>query len=360
MKKRLFLAFAMLMTFCSFSSGNELILLAERSFTGIEEFTGWSMFGDGQEGNLSVVPDGLAINVGTQTGNLWQPQVMVIPDGIPLKKGCHYKVVVTAKFPCNGTLQINLGSWSGNTQNTTDVVATGDYQEVGINFYDYPIDCVDDTGSGNAHVLLHCGDFLGTTIVKRVQVYKIVVDSEAYAVYTEGSSINPNTLTFYYDGRFNDRPGEVFRDFIDKLSGPEWTEGTYPIEKVVFDESFAAARPTSTLGWFSNISTLTRIEGLQFLNTSAVTSMGWMFNGCSSLTFLNLGSFDTRNVNEMTYMFYGCNSLTRIIAGGNWSTQNVTESDYMFCSCESLVGGNGTVYDPDKTDKAYAPSLDVR
>ena len=180
--------------------------------------------------------------------------------------------------------------------------------------------------------------------------------NEAYAVYTEGNGTysNPNTLTFYYDDQFNNRPGKVFRDFIGSLNGPEWIYGDYPIEKAVFDESFAAARPTSTGGWFSNITTLTRIEGLQYLNTSAVTSMGWMFNGCSSLSFLDLGSFDTRNVSVMTYMFYGCSSLTRIIAGDNWSTQNVTESEYMFGACTSLVGGEGTVYDVNNTDKAYA------
>ena len=49
MKKRLFLAFAMLMTFCSFCWAGDGTLIAERDYTGIEEFSGWNQFGDGQE-----------------------------------------------------------------------------------------------------------------------------------------------------------------------------------------------------------------------------------------------------------------------------------------------------------------------
>ena len=95
-------------------------LIAEVDFTTATEFTGWNQFGDGQEGSVELkAGEGLAITVGSQTGQLWQPQTMVIPDGsFNLEEDGNYKVVVVAKFPTAGTLQINMGSWSANDQAT--------------------------------------------------------------------------------------------------------------------------------------------------------------------------------------------------------------------------------------------------
>lgn len=178
-------------------------------------------------------------------------------------------------------------------------------------------------------------------------------NEEAYAVYYSRNQ----TLRFYYDNQAGSREEDgvqVFRNFIDSEESPKWSEGALPIVTAEFSESFAAFRPTSTLAWFSNIPTLTRIVGLQYLNTSKVTNMGWMFNGCKGLKGLNLTNFDTGNVTKMTSMFYNCENLTAIYVGLNWSTQKVTASDYMFNGCDHLVGGEGTAYDVEKTDKSYA------
>ena len=53
-------------------------------------------------------------------------------------------------------------------------------------------------------------------------------------------------------------------------------------------------------------------------------------------------------------MFKGCDHLETIYAGNGWSTDAVTESHEMFAGCEKLVGGQGTVYDEDHVDAAYA------
>ena len=49
------------------------------------------------------------------------------------------------------------------------------------------------------------------------------------------------------------------------------------------------ARPTSTRAWFAGMSNLTRIEGLEYLNTSETTDMHAMFQDCSSLTTIYVG-----------------------------------------------------------------------
>ena len=50
-------------------------------------------------------------------------------------------------------------------------------------------------------------------------------------------------------------------------------------------------------------------------------------------------------------MFDGCAALATITAS-DWSA--TVTSGNMFNGCTSLVGGNGTTYDADHTDAAYA------
>ena len=144
-------------------------LLYENDFTGITEFTGWTQFDDSQtDGKVEVDADGVAITVGIQTGQLWQPQVMVVPDGsFNLVEDGSYKIVVTAKFPTAGTLQINMGTWSANDQATFDVEASDDFQTIECDFEGWSVD------AEGAHLLFQCGDFKGTTILKKIQIYAV-------------------------------------------------------------------------------------------------------------------------------------------------------------------------------------------
>ena len=182
---------------------------------------------------------------------------------------------------------------------------------------------------------------------------------EAYACYTPSNT----TLTFYYDNQRSRRPGTTY-DLNTEFESPGWLNDLYdqstnslPITRVVFDPSFANARPTSTLGWFYGMRNLQSITGIQNLNTSEVTDMAYMFIYCESLTSLDLSKFNTANVTDMQYMFYGCESLTTIYAGSGWSTDGLNSLDYsdgMFYDCTSLVGGMGTTYDENYMDAARA------
>ena len=58
-------------------------------------------------------------------------------------------------------------------------------------------------------------------------------------------------------------------------------------------------------------------------------------------------------VAETSSMFAYCTNL-RTIYGRNWDTSIVSNSQNMFYKCNSLVGGQGTTYDPNHIDKAYA------
>ena len=178
---------------------------------------------------------------------------------------------------------------------------------------------------------------------------------EAYAVYNR-SSDNVSTLTFYYDNLRNtiQRIGIKKYDLNEGFYTPGWISDERFIEKVVFDESFKDARPTSTYCWFSGNRNLDTFVGWENLNTSEVTNMNQMFMECSSLTSVDLSAFDTKKVQTMNSMFDGCTNLTTITVGANWNTANVTTSSYMFSGCTNIVGGAGTSYNSGKVDKEYA------
>ena len=171
--------------------------------------------------------------------------------------------------------------------------------------------------------------------------------AEGYAVYTQSN----HTLTFYY----GTKPSGAF-GLNSGINYPEWYNyGTYAaVERVVFDPSFAQARPTTTAYWFYEMENLTTITGLNYLNTSEVTNMLGMFWGCKYLTSLDLSSFNTANVTNMKNMFENCDELKTITVGSTWSTEAVTSSTDMFTNCFKIEGGAGTTFSSSYTDASYA------
>ena len=135
-------------------------------------------------------------------------------------------------------------------------------------------------------------------------------------------------------------------------NNPGWLAQKEKIKKVVFDASFANARPTSCYYWFCGCSKLTDIEGIENLNTEKVTNMNSMFDRCSALTSLDLTNFNTAKVSDMSYMFMGCSALTTIFVSDKFVTDLVTSSDNMFHMCINLIGA--IEYDGSKSDHTYA------
>ena len=153
--------------------------------------------------------------------------------------------------------------------------------------------------------------------------------AEPYAVYTQSS----NTLTFYY----GTKPSGAF-GLNSGINDPEWYNyGTYAaVERVVFDPSFAQARPTTTAYWFYEMENLTSITGLNYLNTSEVTNMLGMFWDCKNLTSLDLSSFNTAKVTDMGFMFGECENLTSLDLS-SFNTANVISMFTMFLDCKNLT-----------------------
>ncbi len=162
-------------------------------------------------------------------------------------------------------------------------------------------------------------------------------DNEAWVEYQKSTK----TLTFRYDDK------KESTDATGKYSIPASTQNTPmwsnpysgvgdSVKTVVFDRSFADARPTCCYAWFVNMENLTTIDGIENLNTSQVKSMDEMFEGCSSLTSIDLSHFDTGNVESMYRMFCECTALTSLKLS-SFKTDSVTNMAYMFADCSKLT-----------------------
>ena len=160
---------------------------------------------------------------------------------------------------------------------------------------------------------------------------------ESYVVLDNAAG----TLTFKHDAH---KPAGAF-SLNEGETNPAWYDGDGTednknnIQKVIFDPSFANARPTNCYSWFFGCKDLTTIEGIGYLNTENVTSMRAMFSGCSSLTSLDVSNFKTQNVTSMRAMFSRCSSLTSLDVS-KFNTQNVTSMRIMFAGCNNLTSLN--------------------
>ena len=215
-------------------------------------------------------------------------------------------------------------------------------------------------------------------------------DSKTDHTYANYGTIGYFTPVFDY-AEFDNATGTLtFRRSLSKPAGaydlnvesndPGWNAQSANIKKVVFDASFANARPTSCCRWFADCFYLTEIDGIENLNTQNVTDMSEMFTCCYALTSLDVSNFNTQNVEDMTDMFLGCEGLSlldlsnfntanvmgmssmfsgcstlqTIFASDKFVTDKVSGGDDMFISCENLKGFIDYISNRDKTDKTYA------
>ena len=157
------------------------------------------------------------------------------------------------------------------------------------------------------------------------------------------------TLTFRYKGV---KPEGAY-DLNVGITDPGWRTHKNEIKKVVFDASFANARPTSCYYWFYECKNLANIEGIENLNTEKVTNMELMFANCSTLTSLDVTKFNTANVTTLMSMFSDCSSLKSLDVT-NFDTRNVTNMFYMFNNCSGLTSLDVTKFNTAKVRNMYS------
>ena len=165
---------------------------------------------------------------------------------------------------------------------------------------------------------------------------------------------------FYAYAEFDNATGTLtFRRGLSKPEGayglnegrnlPDWNNLGTNVKKVVFDASFASARPTNCYGWFKDFTNLTTIEGFEYLNTENVTNMTGVFNGCSALTSLDLTNFNTAKVTDMKLLFANCSALESLDLS-MFNTENVTSMPSMFNGATNLKTLNVSNFNTEKVN----------
>ncbi len=320
--------------------------------------------------------DGVTADVTLQGRTLWKDgswNTLCLPfslsslDGTPLE-GATVKTLETSSFK-RGTLTLNF---TKDEENLTSIeagvpyivkwtsgnpIADPTFENVTVSNTSRPV-TTDEVSFAGLYAPLTVGEEKPVT----------------YAV----AELVGTTLTFKVTDVAPD--GVTSWDAEDTQSSPGWNPASGPktIKKVVFDPSFANARPKSCASWFS-YTQVSDFTGMEYFNTSEVVSMRWMFASCVYIgsidvshfdtrkvtdmemmfycfggRFLDLSSFNTANVENMKNMFNVCPYLQTIYVSSEWSTEKVTTSAYMFERSNNLVGGAGTTFDANHVDAEYA------
>ena len=112
--------------------------------------------------------EGLAITVPSEA-EPWNPMTYIAYN-FSLEKGHNYIVRLTMKVPKDGTYHVGLGDFNGGAWYSCEVpvTASNDFQVIDV-------DCPDFPGNvwGEGMLLLGCGKVVGTTVVKKVQIYDV-------------------------------------------------------------------------------------------------------------------------------------------------------------------------------------------
>lgn len=97
---------------------------------------------------------------------------------------------------------------------------------------------------------------------------------------------------------------------------------------------------------FSGFTSVTEINGLEYLDTSITMDMYWMFGDCSSLTSIAIPeSWNTSNVQNMGYMFYNDASMKNADLN-NLDIAAATDMSYILGFCEGLELLDISMWDP--------------
>ena len=144
------------------------------------DLTGPYWFNDEDTGaTCEMTAEGIAITNPEVQESLWKPQMSIL-EKFELKKFHSYKVIINAKIPSDGLLQVQLGTWGKDCLKDIfySVKASEDFQDLEFVYEDFPLYAED------GHVVFQNGGIAGTCIVKNVKI--IDLDPGLGDVNTDG------------------------------------------------------------------------------------------------------------------------------------------------------------------------------
>ena len=152
-----------------------------------------------------------------------------------------------------------------------------------------------------------------------------------------GSVDQPGSLA-YINGINSDDVQEVkFTGQLKIASASEMFKDLTNLTKITGLENLDTSATSDMRYMFANCQNLTSIDGIGDLQTPKVTNMSFMFAGCSKLASLDLSSFNTANTSYVESMFQDCENLQNIKFSPDFTIANASSMKFMFSGCSSLT-----------------------
>ena len=152
-----------------------------------------------------------------------------------------------------------------------------------------------------------------------------------------GSVGQPDSLA-HINGINSDDVQEVkFTGQLKIGSASEMFKDLTNLTKITGLENLDTSATSDMRYMFANCQNLTSIDGIDNLQTTKVTNMSFMFAGCSKLASLDLSSFNTANTSYVESMFQDCENLQNIKFSPDFTIAKVDDISRMFSGCSSLT-----------------------
>ncbi len=227
-------------------------VIAEKDWTSPYWFESF----EGIDATYEMTADGVAINNPQVQENYWTPQTLVL-DGATLEVNHSYKVVINAKIPSDGQLQVNMGNWEFSQQYDIPVTGSDEYQDIEVLFDEYP-ESID-----NVHVLFQNGGIAGTCVVRNVKIIDLG-DIPADLMYCYYSVIMNNVKELTATVIKN--PDRLYKEAV-VIPATVTYEGEEYTVTAIADEAFTDCTKLTSI---SIPATVTSIFGSSFDNCGAL------------------------------------------------------------------------------------------
>ncbi|MBQ9648835.1 MAG: hypothetical protein IJV25_00285 [Prevotella sp.] len=151
-------------------------LISEKNWEGVNAVIFWEF--EKPDWDIEGTDDGVALTNPTLKAEGWLAQMSVIKD-FDLEINHNYIVRLTMKIPSDGTYNVRMGNLDGSFQYEFPVAGSDDWQVIDIQFPDFGGDVKYEAGNliEDCFVILQCGLVVGTTVVKKVEVYEVLGSS---------------------------------------------------------------------------------------------------------------------------------------------------------------------------------------
>ena len=152
-----------------------------------------------------------------------------------------------------------------------------------------------------------------------------------------GSVDQPGSLALINGINSGDVQEVRFAGSLKVNSASEMFKDLTNLTKITGLENLDTSATSDMRYMFANCQNLTSIDGIDNLQTTKVTNMSFMFAGCSKLASLDLSSFDTANTSYVESMFQDCENLQSIKFSPDFTITKVDDINRMFSGCSSLT-----------------------